>query len=102
LDIAGFVAIEPRGVNQLLKGFQGGSGDRPGIGKALEQCRSDPIDPFIGTLRRQDGRNKELNGGFVIEATGGIGVELREAAENFERSLLLGRGFSWHESKINP
>ncbi len=38
-----------------------------GCGKCLEECRSDRIDPFVGTLSGEDHCHKELKGSIVLQ-----------------------------------
>ena len=74
----GLLAKEPGRMDQRLELSGIGGGERARRRIAREERRRDHVDPLVGTLRRQDGRDEQLPGVLVTQRTPGVGIRVGE------------------------
>ena len=59
------------------------------VAVALEQGRRDQVDALVGGLRRQDGRDQQLEGVGVVQLGVGAGMLRLELVENVRVCVAL-------------
>lgn len=78
-EVFRLVAEKPGGANKILK-FDGVGGSQGrSVGITAEKVGGHLIDPEIGTLRRKDGSDKQLQGRLKVQRALGVGIEGFEA-----------------------
>ncbi len=70
----GLIPEESRAPYGLLDALQIRFRESLGIGEPFEKSRCHLIDPCIGALCAQDGRDQKLEGGFVVKRATRIGI----------------------------
>ena len=63
------------------------------VGIAAEERRGHHVDPHIGALGREDGRDQELEPVAMMQRTGDVGIQLLEST-NHPRACRLSSGFA--------
>ena len=77
----------------------GGGGHRLGGGEGGEEGRRGHVDPLVGALRRENHRNEQLEGVFIVEFALGHGHVFREPGDYAVVTLAEGHGRFFRTSR---
>ena len=86
LNAAGFVPIKSRRPHQLFNLADLRFGKIFRRPEPREQSRYNFIDPRIGALGGEDGRDQKLQRIFVFQRTDGVGISFSKPCDNFSRA----------------
>lgn len=95
-DVLGLIPKEAGGTDGFFEFLGLGFGKGVCVGEALKEVGSDEVDPAVGALGGEDGRDEQLQGGVVVEGALGLRIVLVEECADLEGPCLLGlEGFAW-------
>src|SRR5262249_26388730 len=98
-DVARLGTEETGRLDVPLQLTQAGRGEVMYRREALEEGRRDEVDTLVGTLRRQDGGDQELQRRLVLQRARRVRIELREDPRGLAGPILRGERLS-HEGMV--